>query len=278
LASYSELDLIAPDGTRLCVRRWAPAGPRGTILIVHGLGEHIGRYDSVAAWLAARGFSVVGHDLRGHGRSGGPRGGVRHADDPLTDLSAVVEAVRTSDRPLVLLGHSMGGAFAARFVVEARQPVDALVLSSPALDGGLSAFQKLQLALGHALAPSLAVNNGLDPTGISRDAAVVRAYVDDPLVHDRVTARLGRAILDAGALAIDHARAWRVPTLLLYAGADRLVSPRGSDRFAAAAPTDVVASERFDALFHEILNEGAAAAPVYAHLERWLDAHVPRRS
>ncbi len=276
MTSYTELDLLAADGTHLNVRRWEPAGSRGTLLIVHGLGEHIGRYDAVARWLAARGFAVVGHDLRGHGRSGGPRGSVRRADDHLADLAAVVDAVRTAERPLVLLGHSMGGAFAARFVVEERRPVDALVLSSPALDGGLSRFQRLQLAVGHALAPSLAVSNQLDPSGIAHDPEVVRAYREDPLVHDRVTPRLGRAILDAGAMAIVRASAWRVPTLLLYAGADRLVSPRGSDRFAAAAPRAVVESARFDALYHEILNEGAAAAPVYAHLERWLDVHVPR--
>ena len=278
MASYTELDLIAGDGTRLNLRRWAPAGPRGTVLIVHGLGEHIGRYDGVAAWFAERGFTVVGPDLRGHGRSGGPRGAIRRAEDPFMDLGAIADAVRNADRPFVLLGHSMGGAFAARFVAEERRAVDALVLSSPALDGGLSAFQRVQLALAHALAPSLAVSSGLDPGGISRDAEVVRAYREDPLVHNRVTGRLGRAILDAGALAIARAPKWRIPTLLLYSGADRLVAPRGSDRFAQAAPRDVVESERFDALFHEILNEGAAAAPVYAHLERWLDVHVPRRS
>lgn len=278
MAPYTEVDLLAADGTRLNLRRWAPAGRRGLIVIVHGLGEHTGRYDSVAAWLAARGFSVVGYDLRGHGRSAGPRGAVRRSDDPLTDLATVLDAVRAADRPCVLLGHSMGGAFAARFVAEAQRPVDALVLTSPALDGGLSLLQRVQLALAGVLAPSLAVGNGLDPRGISRLESVVQAYRDDPLVHDRVTARLGRAVLDAGAFALAAAANWSVPTLLLYSGADRLVAPRGSDRFVAAAPPAVVESERFDALYHEILNEGPAAAPVYAHLERWLDVRVPARS
>jgi alpha-beta hydrolase superfamily lysophospholipase len=268
--------LTTADGTPLHLRRWARAGARGGVLLVHGLGEHIGRYEQVAAWLTARGFEVAGYDQRGHGRSAGARGVLRTGDDPLSDLALVVDAVRTAGRPLILLGHSSGGAFAAQFVAEARRPVDALVLSSPALAATLSLLQRLRLAIGLAVAPSLAQGNGLDPEGISRDAGVVHAYRTDPLVHDRVTALLARAILAAGAAALTAAPVWKVPTLLLYSGADRLVAPAGSDRFAALAPREVVEAERFDALFHEILNEGAAAASVYAHLERWLDARVPR--
>ena len=268
--------LVAADGTRLHLRRWAAEKRRATVVLVHGLGEHIGRYEHVATWFASRGFSVAGFDQRGHGRSDGARGALRAIDDPFTDLALVVDAVRADGRPLILLGHSAGGAFAARFVVESRSVVDGLVLSSPALAADLSTFQRIQLAIGTLLAPSLAQGNGLDANSISHDTAVVRAYREDPLVHDRVTARLARAILDSGRVVSEAAPRWRVPTLLLYSGDDHLVASRGSDAFAAAAPRHVVESERFDALYHEILNEGAAAAPVYAHLERWLDARVPR--
>jgi alpha-beta hydrolase superfamily lysophospholipase len=272
--------LTAADGTRLALRRWPTAErARGTVLIVHGLGEHCGRYAPVAARLNAWAWDVVSYDQRGHGLSDGPRGGLHTADDLFADLTLVVDQTRTLGTPLVLLGHSMGGAIAARFVAERRRPIDALVMTSPALDPGLSAFQRLQLAIGYALVPDLALGNGLDPNFISHDAAVVRAYREDPLVHDRVTARLGRCLVTSGAAAIAAAPRWEVPTLLLYAGADRLVSPRGSDAFAAAAPEEpsVVQAERFDALYHEILNEGAAAAPVYARLGAWL-ASSPRAS
>lgn len=257
------------------MQRWPSTGSRGTVLLVHGLGEHIGRYDHVAEWLAARGWQVVGYDQRGHGRSGGGRGVIPTADALLDDLGRVVDTVRPAKGPLLLLAHSMGGAVAAQFVAEGRRAVDGLVLSSPALAADLSLAQRIQLWIGERMAPSLAQGNGLDPQMIAHAPEVVRAYLADPLVHDRISARLARATLDAGDVARARSSAWTVPTLLLYAGADRLVAPRGSDAFAASAPREVVEAERFDALYHEILNEGTLAAPVYARLERWLDARFP---
>jgi alpha-beta hydrolase superfamily lysophospholipase len=272
--------IITRDGVRLHLHRWphAAPGPRGTVVIVHGLGEHAGRYAHVAAWLNARGWDVIAPDLRGHGRSEGKRGVIRSPVGPLHDIAAALqEAKRSAPARVVLLGHSAGGAFAARYVLESPDGIDALVMSSPALAADLSWFQRVQLTLGRAFAPSLAQPNGLNPEFISHDAKVVRAYREDPLVHDRITARLGRAILDAGAAAIKAAPSWTMPTLLLYSGDDHLVASRGSDAFAAAAPREIVETERFDALYHEILNEGStAAAPVYARIERWLDARFPR--
>ena len=265
------------DGLDLVLRHWpAPVPARGTILIVHGLGEHIGRYAHVAAHLTARGWDVNGYDQRGHGASPGKRGALRAADDLLDDLARVIGAVRAASpaRPFVLLGHSMGGLVAAQFVAESRGAVDALVLSSPALDAGLSLAQRLQLAVGHALVPDLAMSNQLDPNMISHDPAVVRAYVNDPLVHDRVTARLARALVNGGKTVLARAGRWPVPTLLLWAAEDRLVSPRGSAAFAAAAPTAALRAKCFEGLYHEILNE-RDAAPVFDALDRWLD---PRRT
>jgi alpha-beta hydrolase superfamily lysophospholipase len=267
--------LAAADGTPLHLHRWPGGGTRGTVLIVHGLGEHIGRYEHVAAWLGARGWQVVGYDQRGHGRSGGARGVIPAVDSLRDDLGRVVDVVRPVHGPLVLLGHSMGGAVAAHFVAERRRAVDGLVLTSPALAADLSLVQRIQLWMGERVAPALAQGNGLDPQMIAHAPEVVRAYLDDPLVHDRISARLARATLDAGDVARARAAEWAVPTLLLYAGADRLVAPRGSDAFAASAPREVVETERFDALYHEILNEGTLAAPVFARLEQWLDARFP---
>ena len=266
----------ASDGTALRLHRWQSDGPRGTLLLVHGLGEHGGRYGHVAAWLSERGWRVVGFDQRGHGKSGGRRGTIPAPDALARDLATVVDAVRPGAGKLVLLAHSMGGSIAARFVADAVRPLDGLILSSPALAASLTAFQRAQLWFGTRFAPSLAQGNGLDPEAIAHDAAVVRAYVDDPLVHDRISARLATAILEAGEVARAAAASWRVPTLLVYAGADRIVDPAGSDAFAANAPREVVDHERFGTLYHEILNEGALAAPVFARIERWLDARFPR--
>ena len=275
--------LTTEDGLALHVREWpAPAATpaRGTVLIVHGLGEHIGRYEHVAQTLNRAGWRVAGHDQRGHGASQGARGQLAHADALLHDLARVVDAVRAArPGPLVLLGHSLGGLVAARFVAGGIDPsadergwhreVDALVLSSPALNAGMSSAQRLLLAATAPLTPNLAVGNGLKAEWLSRDPAVVQAYRDDPLVHDRITPRLAQFIVDAGTLVQERAPRWTVPTLLLYAGADRCVVPAGSARFASNAPQGVVAARVWPALLHEIFNE-PERDEVLAVLVDWL--------
>lgn len=230
----------------------------------------------MASWLTERGFRTIGFDQRGHGLSEGPRGVIPSDDALQRDLEQVVDAARSPGSPLLLLGHSMGGAVVAQFVAQRRRPLDGLVMTSPALAADLSLIQRMQLAIGRRLSPNLALGNGLDATKIAHDPAVVRAYEEDSMVHDRVSARLAHSIIEAGAIGRAAAATWSLPTLLLYAGDDYLVASRGSDAFAASAPREIVEHERFDALYHEILNEGTLAAPVYARLERWLDARVPR--
>jgi alpha-beta hydrolase superfamily lysophospholipase len=270
--------LRTEDGLELVTRQWPAAQPaRGTVLLVHGLGEHAARYVDVGALLSQAGWAVEAFDLRGHGRSPGPRGGLPRADAMLSDLSRAVQRVRARHTgPLVLLGHSMGGLLAARFVAEALQPqpapwscpVEALVLSSPALDPGMSAFQRFLLRLG-AWMPDRALSNGLKPAWISRDPQVVQAYRQDALVHDRVTPRLVQAIVDDGVLVRERAPVWRTPTLLLYAGADRCVAPAGSAAFAQAAPPSVVHTRCYPGLYHEIFNE-PEREQVLSELLRWL--------
>jgi len=270
--------LRTDDGLELATSQWPAAQPaRGTVLLVHGLGEHAARYAAVGALLSQAGWTVEAFDLRGHGRSPGARGAVPRAQAMLSDISQAVQRVRARhDGPLVLLGHSMGGLLAARFVAEALQsqpapwsrPVEALALSSPALDPGMSAFQRILLRLG-AWMPDRALSNGLKPEWISRDPQVVQAYSQDPLVHDRVTPRLVQAIVDDGALVRERAPIWRTPTLLLYAGADRCVAPAGSAAFAEAAPPSVVHTRCYPGLYHEIFQE-PEREQVLSELLRWL--------
>ena len=267
------------DGLALRRRDWPAAGAHGTIVIVHGLGEHAGRYAHVAARLNASGWTLVGYDQRGHGTSPGARGRLAAGDDLLADLAAVIDdARRDSPRRLALLGHSLGGLVVARFVagtLESPRPpwqrdVDALVLSSPALDIGMTGAKRALLATLETLTPNLGIGNGLDATGISRDPAVVAAYRADPLVHDRIAPRLVRFLADAGPAVQALAPRWQVPTLLLYAGSDRLVVPAGSAAFAAAAPAAVVTARPFASLFHEIFNE-PEQDEVLGVLTAWLD-------
>jgi alpha-beta hydrolase superfamily lysophospholipase len=266
----------ASDGDNLAVLDWHVAEgvrPRGTILLVHGLGEHAGRHDGLARVLNDWGFLVRGYDQYGHGQSGGVRGALPQSHRLLDDLADLVESTRNRnpELPLLLLGHSLGGLVAAGFVARGILPVDGLVLSSPALAPRLNALQKLLLAILPRLVPNFTVANGLDPDDLSHDPGVVQAYRRDPLVHDRVSGRLARFIADEAALVRSSAARWLVPTLLLYAGDDRIVDPKGSRDFAAAAPGEVVNAHCFEGYYHEIFNE-LRAQPVYVRLRQWLDA------
>lgn len=267
--------LSSSDDETLAVYDWplpATQKARGTALLVHGLGEHMGRYAHVAQHLNDWGFAVRGYDHVGHGLSTGERGVLPTDNSMLNDLAKVIAQTRQSMQiglPLVLMGHSMGGGVVGRYVSLNKSSVDALVMSSPALDPGLNMVQKLLLATLPKIAPNLRIGNGLDANFISHDAAAVAAYVADPLGHDRITPRLAQVIATSGAATIQAASQWTTPTLLMFAGEDKLVSPEGSRAFAASAP-NCVTTHAFEHMFHELFNE-TDQAQVFKVLKTWLD-------
>ncbi len=267
---------VAIDGDNLAIQDWPLEKDRplrGVVMVVHGLGEHAGRYEHVARRLNDWGFAVRGYDQYGHGESGGARGGLPSDNRLVEDLADVLTSTRARlprEVPLIVLGHSMGGLVAARMVALGLAPVDGLVLSSPAFDIGLTLWRRVLLELLPALAPNLRVRNGVDPQGLSHDEQAVQAYRDDRLVHDRISGRLARFMVEAGAAVLQAAPRWQVPTLLMYAGADSVVSPRGSAEFARLAPPRVVETHCFEGYYHEIFNELGREA-VFARLQHWLD-------
>jgi len=249
----------------------APENARAAVLLLHGLGEHMGRYGHVASALQAAGYVVFGYDHHGHGLSSGLRGNLLSPSQLLDDVRFVIEQVRAlTPAPLVLLGHSMGGLIAARAVAQSLPHIDALVMSSPALGAQTNVIQKFLLATLPKLFPHVRVDNGVKTTWVARDAQVVRAYVEDPLVHRQISAGLAAWILKEGAQTVAQASAWTTPTLLLYAGQDQLVLPQASAEFARLAPSDVLQSHCFNVMYHEIFNDPEKAM-VLAKLLAWLD-------
>ena len=262
------------DGLALRLRHWPLPDARRAVLIVHGLGEHSGRYAHVAAWFRKRGFDVLSYDQRGHGETLGSRGALKHEDDLLTDLTAVYNNYAAKhSRPPLLLGHSMGGLVAARTVLDGRIQPSAMMLTSPALrswsSGGL---RKLAHVLA-SLLPNLPLGNGLKVDNLSHDPAVIAAYRNDPLVFGKVTPRLADFIFRAGEASIADAGKLPVPTLLLVAGADKLVDPSGSTAFAiGASSTGQLTTRHFAALYHELMNEAdPARTQVMKQMGDWLD-------
>jgi len=269
-----ERTLTASDGTALFVADWrseapTPGGePRGVILM-HGLGEHCGRYRHVAQFLNDQGYLVRAYDHRGHGRSGGPRGDVPDGDALLRDAQLVIgDFAAGLSKPPILLGHSMGGLIAARYAVEERSSLSGLILSSPALAIGLSGGQKLLLKVLSAIAPGLTLPNGLEQRYLSHDTTVVQAYAKDPLVHAKISARLLNFML--ASIEIVHAKAsgLKIPTLLVYAGDDHIIDPGGSAALAKVLPAGAEA-KAYPRQYHEIFNE-LDAPLLFEDVRAWL--------
>ncbi|WP_426194195.1 lysophospholipase [Massilia sp. DWR3-1-1] len=272
LVALGSHQISAADGTLLHVTDslLPPGQARGSVVVMHGLGEHSGRYRHVADFFNSCGLSVRCYDHRGHGRSEGRRGDVIHGEPLLQDAQIIIDdfADRYSAPPF-LFGHSMGGLFAARFALSQRAPLRGLILSSPALALRLTPVERALLRVAETLVPWLGVPNGINPASLCHSAAVVAAYKADPLVHARISARLLRSMLRAIDDCQRDAASMSVPTLLLVAGSDRAVDPAGALRFYEKLPPHLAQLRVYEPMFHEIFNEPDAAL-AFDDLRAWL--------
>jgi acylglycerol lipase len=263
-------------GLRIHYRTWLPAAkPRGAVVIAHGFAEHGGRYAHVAERLVAEGVAVRAPDHRGHGRSGGRRTSVRRFDDYVDDLTTVIQQVRKQwPRPVILLGHSMGGLIALRLAVRAGVPIDGLVVSAPAACP--RDVSKLTLTLGRALS-WLAPNAGvirLPLNRISRDPEVVDAYKHDPLVfRTPIRARLGTEMLAAMHQVEAGLPELRTPLLVMQGTADGLVDPGCGPHVYGRAGSPDKTLKMYDGLWHEIFNE-PEREHVLDDLAAWVRGHL----
>ncbi|MCL4685615.1 alpha/beta hydrolase [Myxococcota bacterium] len=255
----SQSQFGAPDGTRLFRRAWLPCAPRRTVVLVHGLAEHSGRYDHVGAWLATRECAVHAFDHRGHGRSEGVRGHVGAFSELLDDVEGFLEILRREHPglPLVLVGHSMGGLITTALLSERKPDVTCAAVSGTPLElpEHVSSLRRRLARWLRRLAPQLQLSAGLDPEALSRDPSVVRDYVDDPLVFPRVTVSLATELLAAVTRTAATAFEVRVPMLLLHGEADRLCPARGSRIFHGQLHGRGHRLRVYPQLRHEIFNE-----------------------
>lgn len=240
-------------------RRWGPFRPRAAVIVVHGLGEHCGRYDNVVGALCPKGLAVYGLDLRGHGRSGGRRGHVSSFSEYLEDTEHLIAVVgkQDPDASRFLLGHSMGGLIALRYAISHPEGLSGLALSSASLKikGEVPAIKVALGRLFSRILPAFTMNNGLDSRDVSRDPAVVKAYEDDPLVHHRVSARWYTEFVDAMAASHRDAALLEVPILILQAGDDSMVDAEGSRALFEEVTVEDKEIRLFDGYYHEIFND-----------------------
>jgi acylglycerol lipase len=258
------------DGTPLNVRHWPAEKAWATVLIVHGIGEHGGRYERTGRLMSAAGLDVYALDLRGHGLSEGRRVYVRRWDDYLDDLAVGIAGVRRAGLPFVLFGHSMGALIALTYSCSDRPAPDLLVLSAPPLGASVPAWQRLAAPLLSRAAPGLVLANPISGDQLSRDPGVAAAYFADPLVQPRSTVRLGAELFGAMKRARAGLAGLDVPTLVIHGRADTLVPTRLSEPLGALP---CVERRVLPDLRHEILNE-PEGPEVVAGIVAWLRAHV----
>jgi len=270
----------ADNGVSLFYRYRPAETERARLVLAHGLGEHSGRYGHVIDRLAEQGVSVWAIDHQGHGQSGGSRGHIDRFDQYLKDLKQMV-AIAKKEKPdgmkCFLLGHSMGGLIVLRFAEIFKDVVDAVIASSP----GLAPAMKIPVIKGGAaklisnLWPTLTFDNELDPSYLSHDPAIVQAYINDPLVNRRISARWFTGFLSAMDATNSDVAAIHIPILMQVAGSDRIVNPETSKTFFDSLASKDKTLFVYDDLFHEIYNElPHQREKVLDDLTKWLEKHI----
>ncbi len=273
-------EFVSPDGIKIFYRQYQAESERARMVLSHGVGEHSGRYGNVIERVLPKGFSVWAIDHRGHGQSGGKRGHVLNFVQYLTDLRLTVELAKKDmpgEMPCFLLGHSMGGLIALDFAQHYPELIDGVVASSPCL-GMVIEIPAVKKVLGSFMSyvwPGMTMGSGLDATKISRDENVVSAYKNDPLVHDRVSARFFTELLAAIESVNQQASALNVPVLMQVAGEDYLVNADSSKHFFEKLTLQDKTLHVYDDMYHEIYNAPQDQKErVLDDLEDWLDKHI----
>ena len=252
------------------VRDWVPEDePRATVVLVHGLAEHSGRYERTGSLLSDAGFWVRSFDLRGAGGSGGSRWDIEDWGLYHDQIQTHAEWAKTQSVPVVLMGHSMGGNLVLGYALSSRPKPDLVVASAPALGGG-AAWQRILAGMFSKLAPRLAVPNQLRGEQLSRDPRVAEAYFADPLVYTKSTTRLGAALFEAMDDVKENVHLLRIPTLVLHGGDDSIVPPESTEILEAVP---VVERRVYPGLRHEILNE-PEGPEIVEEIVEWIAARI----
>jgi len=274
---HSEGTFQGAGNLKLFYQCWRPEGEvRAALAIVHGFGEHSGRYPNVVQHFVPRGYAIYALDHRGHGRSPGQRGYINAWSEYREDVHAFVQMVTTytSSRSIFLWGHSLGGLIVLEYALHYPDGLRGVIASAPLL--GQAGVSPILIALARVLsriAPKFSLSTGLDATTLSRDPAVVQAYTSDPLVHSLATPRLSTEITAAQQWTLAHAGEWRLPLLLFFGTADRLVPPANTRAFFDAIPFADKHKIEYEGAYHEVHND-IIHAQVMADVEQWVETHL----
>jgi alpha-beta hydrolase superfamily lysophospholipase len=272
-----EFYLTSSDGLNLHGVTCAPStDSKASVSIVHGIGEHIGRYETITNYLNQAGYATVMIDLRGHGKSEGKKGHSPSYENLLDDVSLLLNETkkRFPAIPQFLLGHSMGGALVLNYCLKRKPDVTGVISLSPGLRT-YAPTPSWKISIAHFLrsvSPSMTLHNGVKAVNLTRDKKIVEKTLNDPLYHFKISAHLGLDVIEQGEWTIEHANEWALPLLLMHGTGDRLTSPEASVEFASRSGKSC-ALKLWDGLYHELQNE-PEKEKVLDFLVDWLNDHV----
>jgi alpha-beta hydrolase superfamily lysophospholipase len=275
---HSEYNWTTPDNVKLYGQEWKPEGKqKAAIVMVHGLGEHSGRYEHVAEAFTQAGYSLTAFDLRGHGKSEGIRGHAPSYAAIMEDITHNVDLAKEHfpGLPVFIYGHSLGGNLTLYYCLTQNPQIKGAIVTSPGL-ATAAPVPPVKLALGklmYNLMPAMQMDNGLLRSGLSRDPEVEKIYSNDPLVHPKISARLALDLINNGKFIIDHAAEFPIPLLLMQGTGDYIVNPPMTKTFANAAPLSKITFKEWDGYYHELHNE-PEKAQVLKTITDWLDLEL----
>jgi acylglycerol lipase len=275
---HQELSWKSYDTIDLFAQVWEPpvVSPRAVICLVHGLGEHTSRYAHVAEAFGKEGFVLFGADLRGHGRSGGVRGHISSINDFMNDIDMLLEQARTRypGLPIILYGHSLGGILVLHYGLKRKPDVKGVIATSSGLRTALEK-QPLKIFMAKmlgAIMPTTTLVSGLDTKGLSHDESVEKAYLSDPLTHDKVSLGFGKIMLGVTQWTLENAGDFPVPLLLLHGKGDEIAYYSGSVEFSSQLK-DRCTLVLWDEAYHELHNE-PEKMEVFKTMTMWFDARL----
>ncbi|MCU0447076.1 MAG: lysophospholipase [Microscillaceae bacterium] len=266
----------SPDKLTFFGQKWQPqTPPKAVIAIVHGMGEHSGRYSYWVDFLLQNSYAVMGFDHRGHGKSEGQRGHTPNYERLLSDVEEFLRQVKIAfpDLPVFLFGHSMGGNVVLNYVLRRNPLLKGVIVSGAWLKLGFvpPAWQVGLAKVVNYIYPQLTQPTNLEVEAISRDAQEVEKYKNDPLVHGKTTPRFFLEGSAAAEWALSNAANFSLPLLLYHGGADRLTSPEGSKLFAQKVKPEYLTFKIWEDAYHELHND-LDRAQVFAWILAWLES------
>lgn len=276
--SHFEFVWQTRDSLLLYAQGWQPDTlPRAILCLVHGLGEHSGRYIQFAEFLVDSGFAVLTFDLRGHGKSQGQQGHFQSYKLSMSDLTLFIKETKKGFNgiPIFLYGQSLGGNFIVNYVLRHNLRFAGVITSAPLFRPGFKppAWKIILGKMMYHLWPTLTLSNGVDPTDISRDQSILQSRLEDTLCHTSVTPRF-ISVLDAGEWALRNAYRLDVPLLIMHGSEDRITSVKASHEFTEKAGA-LCTLKIWEGFFHS-LHEEPEKEKIFNYLITWMKERIPQ--